>query len=61
MKECKTPNCFCNGYTEAVADARKYREKALAYACQLRTEVGCRCSRGYKEYCKRVIEEVDGK
>lgn len=25
--EYKTPGCSCKGYTEAVTDARKYREK----------------------------------
>lgn len=60
MNEYKTPGCSCDGYAEAVADARKYREKALAYACNLRVEAGCHCDRDCNEYCKRVIDEVDG-
>lgn len=71
--EYKTPGCSCKGYTEAVTDARKYREKALRLVCS-RIEYFA----GYDEpcrrcavrlsggdasysYCDTVIREVDGK
>lgn len=64
MKEYKTPGCSCNGYAKAVADARKYREKALMLECRSRLNgdaAECdECERPEGSYCSGVIDEVDG-
>lgn len=64
MDEYKTPGCSCNGYVKAVADAEKYREKALMLEFRSRLNddaAECdECERPECSYCSGVIDEVDG-